>query len=103
VNKGAGGSLALSWNPSCSGHDTDYEIYEGPLGNLAAAVPRACSTGGGTASSLAPAAGNRFYLVVPRDAWSEGSYGRKSGGSGGDGERAQPPAACRPQVTGACS
>jgi hypothetical protein len=95
----AGASLTLSWDPSCSAHDQDYEVYEGALGDLASGVPRACSTGGATSTSFAPGAGSRYYLVVPRDAWSEGSYGQRSGGA----ERPQPPAACRPQVTGACS
>ncbi len=97
--KAAGGNLTLTWGVSCSAHDMDYEVYEGSLGAPAAAVPRACSTGGATSTTLAPGSGNRFYLVVPRDAFSEGSYGGKSGGT----ERPQPPAACRPQVTGACS
>jgi hypothetical protein len=99
VSKGTGGNLSLTWSPSCGAQDTDYEVYEGALGNLATGVPRACSTSGATSTSFPPAAGNRFYLVVPRDAWSEGSYGRRSNGT----ERPQPPAACRPQVTGACS
>ncbi len=97
--KAAGGNLTLTWGVSCSAHDMDYEVYEGSLGAPAGAVPRACSTGGATSTTLAPGSGNRFYLVVPRDAFSEGSYGGKSGGT----ERPQPPAACRPQVTGACS
>ena len=97
--KAAGGNLTLTWGVSCSAHDMDYEVYEGSLGAPAGAVPRACSTGGATSTTLAPSSGNRFYLVVPRDAFSEGSYGGKSGGA----ERPQPPAACRPQVTGACA
>ena len=99
VGKGTGGSLTLSWSASCSAHDTDYEVYEGSLGAPASAVPRACSTGGATSTTLSPGSGNRFYLAVPRDAFSEGSYGRRRDGT----ERPQPPAACRPQVTGACS
>jgi glucose/arabinose dehydrogenase len=95
----AGGSLSLTWNASCSAGDQDYEIYEGMLGSVASHLPRACSTGGSTAATFVPGPGARYYLVVPRDAWSEGSYGRKRDGT----ERPQPPAACRPQVTGACS
>jgi len=99
IAKAAGGNLTLSWGASCSPDDTDYEVYEGALGTFATSVPRACSTAGATSTTFAPASGNRFYLVVPRDAWSEGSYGRKGDGT----ERPQPPAACRPQGTGACS
>jgi glucose/arabinose dehydrogenase len=95
----AGGSLSITWNASCSAGDQDYEIYEGMLGSFASHLPRACSTGGSTAATFVPGPGARYYLVVPRDAWSEGSHGRRSNGT----ERPQPPAACRPQVTGACS
>src|SRR5262249_18792833 len=76
VAKAGGGSVTLSWAASCSAHDTDYEVYEGALGSFAAGAPRACSTAGATSTTLTPAAGSRYFLVVPRDAWSEGSYGR---------------------------
>lgn len=98
VGKGSGGSLALSWSASCAPGDTDYEVYEGSLGAFTSHVPKLCSTSGATGAVLSPAAGNRYYLVVPRDAFSEGSYGRRSGGA----ERPSSPAACRPQVAGAC-
>src|SRR4029078_7835142 len=67
----AGGDLTLSWNASCSAHDTDWEAYAGARGCSAASVPRACSTAGATGATLTPSAGSRSYLVVPRDAWSE--------------------------------
>ena len=94
----SGGYLVLSWSASCAPADSDYEVYEGSLGDFASHAPRACTTAGATVVSLTPSSGNRYYLVVPRDAFSEGSYGRRGNGS----ERPQTPSACRPQVAGAC-
>lgn len=94
----SGGNLVLSWSASCAPADSDYEVYEGSLGDFASHAPRACTTAGATVVSLTPSSGNRYYLVVPRDAFSEGSYGRRGNGS----ERPQLPSACRPQVAGAC-
>jgi hypothetical protein len=98
VDKATGGELALAWSPSCNGADSDYEIYEGAIGDFASHSPRLCSTGGATSGTLTPAAGDRYYLVVPRSADSEGSYGL-------DGQLQQRPAAteaCVPQQVGGC-
>jgi hypothetical protein len=91
------GRVQLDWSPSCSASDTDYEVYEGVLGNFAERTPRACSTGGAT--SLTFAAGNAaYFLVVPRNQSREGSYGRDSTGS----ERIPAASACLPQALGGC-
>jgi hypothetical protein len=99
IAKSGGTNLSLTWSASCGApQDDDYEIYEGTLGSFTSHAPRACSTSGATSATVAPLSGNRYFLVVPRDPFSEGSYGRD-----GDGiERSQSATACRPQVAGAC-
>jgi hypothetical protein len=98
VAKAAGSNLTLTWSVSCAAGDNDYEVYEGTLGDFASHAPISCTTAGATSATVAPSAGNRYYLVVPRNAFSEGSYGRRHDGS----ERPQSLVACRPQVAGAC-
>lgn len=92
------GDLRLSWGGSCLSTDADYEIYAGAIGDFAGYSPVACSTGGATATTITPAPGSRFYLVVPRNAVREGSYGVDSQGR----ERAPGISACLPQSIGAC-
>lgn len=94
----SGTDITLSWSASCAPGDGDYEIYEGAIGDFTSHAPRTCTTAGATSATVTPAAGNRYFLVVPRDPFSEGSYGRRGNGS----ERPQSTAACRPQVAGAC-
>ena len=93
VVPGGGGQVALSWGASCSVGDSDYEIYEGSMGNYQSHAPRFCSTGGATTISLAPAAGSVYYLVVPRNISSEGSHGWRSDGA----ERSRGVSSCLPQ------
>ncbi len=63
-------------------------------------MARTCSTQNATSFTLTPSGGNRYYLVVARNATNEGSYGTDSNGV----ER--PPAigilACLPQVIAVC-
>ncbi len=90
----AGGDLTLSWGASCAATDTDYAVYEGTLGApFASHVPVTCSTGGATTWTFTPSAGDHYYLVVPRNGVSEGSYGH------GSSLVPRPPstAACLPQ------
>ena len=96
VNK-SGGNVNLSWFRSCSTADTNYEVYEGSVGSWASHVPVTCATGG-TTSSFAPAAGNRYYLIVPTNGASEGSYGKSSAGV----ERPASSSACVAQSIGSC-
>jgi uncharacterized repeat protein (TIGR01451 family) len=94
-----GGDVFLTWGPSCTLTDTDYEIYEGDIdAGFTSHQPRLCSTGGVTSATLAPAAGNSYFLVVPRNSTREGSYGRRSDGS----ERPQSASACLVQELGSC-
>jgi len=92
------GTLDLFWNASCSATDNSYAVYEGTLGNYYNHLPKNCDTSGATTATVAPAVGDTYYLVVPRDASNEGSYGTDSGGT------PRPPAiaTCRPPLTGAC-
>lgn len=80
VSKSAApGSLDLSWSASCSEGGTDYGIYEGALGSWYSHVAIACTDVGGDLAETVPSApGNRYYLVVPRNAAAEGSYGTGS-------------------------
>jgi hypothetical protein len=94
-----GSDITLSWAPSCSVYDTDYEVYEGDLGAFRSHVPRLCTTSGSTSAALTPGSGSKYYLIVPRNSVWEGSYGRSSSGL----ERSQSPAACTVQAIGPCS
>ena len=89
----AAGNLTLSWGTSCASADTDYEIYEGTIGSYYSHAQKFCTTGGATTKTFTQPAGNTYYLVVPKNAVSEGSYGQASSGS----ERPQGSAACLPQ------
>ncbi|HET6371852.1 MAG TPA: FG-GAP-like repeat-containing protein [Candidatus Polarisedimenticolia bacterium] len=89
-----GGDLQLTWGSSCLPGDSDYEIYEGLLGNFSSHVPIRCSTGGLLTQQITPSPGDRYYLVVPRNAQREGSYGLTSSGS----ERPASASSCVPQA-----
>jgi hypothetical protein len=95
----AGSNLTLTWGASCLGTDTDYAVYEGLLaGTFTSHVSRLCSTGGLTTATLTPVAGNRYYLVVPRNATRQGSYGTRSGGA----ERPVGTGLCAAQLISSC-
>jgi len=93
IDHAPGGDVMLSWNASCAALDTDFEIYEGAIGAFSSHTPLVCGTGGVTSRTFTPGAGDVYYLVVPRNAFGEGSYGRRSDGS----QRAPSTAACLPQ------
>lgn len=82
VEKGAGDEVTLTWGPSCSAADSDYGVYEGQLGNWYSHAPVAglCSTGGNTMATFDASTGNRYFLIVPNDGATEGSYGEDSDG-----------------------
>ena len=88
----------LSWDASCRGGDTDYEVYEGTIGDFTSHSARLCSTGGLTTVTLTPVPDDAYYLVVPSNGYKEGSYGTDSTGA------ARPRGApwCLPQSIGAC-
>jgi len=98
VSREASGDLFLTWDPSCGESDNDYEIYEGELGSFASHQPITCTTVAETFRTFTPSDGNRYYLVVPRNWYREGSYGLRSDGS----ERPQGVGACVARLTGAC-
>ncbi len=90
VTPATAGDLTLSWGSACSAGASDYEIYEGTLGAYYSHLAKFCSTGGLTSKTFTPTSGNRYFLVVSRNAVREGSYGSASSG------------APRPQGSGAC-
>jgi hypothetical protein len=93
----AGPELDLAWAGSCDGA-SDFAIYEGLLGDPRSKWPLRCSTGGATTARITPSPGARFYLVVPRTASAEGSYGHTSDAL----ERPPDAGACLPQSIAAC-
>ncbi len=93
-----GAQVALTWAPSCTGTDWDYAVYEGALGSFGSHVPLVCSTSGNLSVQLTPGAGSRYYLVVPHNATSEGSYGRGQANA----QRPASASACRAQQVAAC-
>lgn len=93
--------VTLSWAASCSGADTDYEIYEGTLDGTPGFynhAPAFCSTQGATSMTFSEPAANVYWLVVPRNVLAEGSYGRRTGGA----EIPQGMGACALQQIAAC-
>jgi hypothetical protein len=89
-----GSDLLLTWGAaSCSTSDTDYAVYMGIIGAWYSHEPAACSTGA-TQALLSDPNRDVYFLVVPLNAVSEGSYGL-------DGQGVERPAsalACRPQA-----
>jgi hypothetical protein len=98
VGKTEGDAIELRWSESCLESDADYEIYEGSIGDFESHVPRVCGTGSSLSFALVPAGPDAYYLVVPRSADREGSYGREHAGD----ERPQGTSACLPQEIAAC-
>jgi arylsulfate sulfotransferase len=98
VDKAATGEVILDWAPSCIASDTDYEVYEGQVGDFTSHSQAFCSTAGQTTKTFMPYDGNWYYLVVPHNGSEEGSYGTDSDGL----ERPQASSACRVQTLGVC-
>src|SRR5262249_848638 len=94
----SGSDVTLTWGASFFASDTDYEIYEGTLGSFSSHAPRTCTTGGSLTATITPISGDRYFLVVPSNGTSEGSYGLQSGG----GERPQGDPACFSRMIGSC-
>ena len=92
----SGANLALTWTASCVFTDTDYEVYEGNIGDWTSHTSKLCSTGGSTSASFAAPGGSAYYLIVPSDAAREGSYGWNHQFV----ERPQGLASCHAQVIG---
>jgi hypothetical protein len=82
ARQGPAGNIELEWGvSSCVGSDTDYEVYEGQIGDFTSHSLKLCSTGGDTNASFTPAPGSTYYIVVPRNGTREGSYGLRSDGT----------------------
>jgi hypothetical protein len=99
----ATGELTLSWGTSCLPGDTDYEIYEGTMGPMTTQgfyshTEKLCSTSGLTSQTFPEPGGSAYYLVVPRNAAGEGSYGQASNLT----ERPVGVSACLPQALAGC-
>ncbi len=99
VDKAAGSEITLTWGDSCGANDADYEVYEGAVGSFYSHDSSFCTTGGATTKTLAPAAGDSYYLVVPHNTLREGSYGTDSSGA----QRPQGTSACLDQQANACN
>ena len=89
LSKHAGTSeLDLAWSASCSPAGPDYAIYEGQAGDWVTHVPIRCTTGFALSLTIAPAGGDRYYLVAPVTTGYTGSLGKSSNGAerpAGDG------------------
>jgi N-acetylneuraminic acid mutarotase len=97
ITKATGTDITLEWGASCRSTDYDYEIYEGSIGAFYSHSPKLCGTGGATTQTIAPGAGSSYgtyYLIVPRNAAVEGSYGKDSAGA----EIPQTQVACLPKA-----
>ena len=95
---GLGVTIDWTLDSSCLESDADYALYEGTLGNFTSHVPVTCSSAPGSSWNFTPAAGNRYFLLVPVNATREGSYGLGAGGA----ERPASASACKPQAVAAC-
>ncbi len=94
------GAVQLAWQPDCSAGALDYAVYRGTLGIWNDHAPETCTTDGAPAWSGGEPDGDAYYLVVPTNTWTEGSYGRSSDGL----ERPPSPSACLDaRETGRCS
>ena len=98
LDKVPGGDLTLAWGASCLTTDDDFAIYEGALGDFTSHLPLTCSTAGASGGTLTPSPADSYYLVVPRNANFEGSYGP----DGMDFERPTAAAACTGQELASC-
>jgi hypothetical protein len=77
----AGANITVTWSTSCSQGADDYEIYEGTIGTWYSHTSKVCTdTAHDLTETFAPAVASDYYLVVPRNAVEEGSYGANSGG-----------------------
>jgi hypothetical protein len=92
------GDLILNWTSSCVATDTDYEIYQGTIGDFTSHTPRTCTTGGATTATLTAGSDAAYFIVVPRNNTREGSHGYRSDGF----PRLPGPSVCLQPETGVC-
>jgi hypothetical protein len=73
-----GSDVILSWTASCSEGTSDYGIYEGTIGAYYSHSSVDCNDGGAPLTEqITPALGSHYYLVVPLNPQTEGSYGQR--------------------------
>lgn len=100
VTKATAPMITLDWGASCSSADTSFAVYEGTIGGtFTSHAPVLCDTGGAQTATFTPGAGSTYYLIVPHDGSSEGSYGARTPAPM---ERPPSASACFPQVLGDC-
>jgi cysteine-rich repeat protein len=80
LERGLPGLLTLTWAPSCLATDDDFAVYRGVLGDFDSHLAVACSTSGVESASLPLPVEDSYFLVVPRNTYSEGSYGSAAAG-----------------------
>lgn len=97
VDRATNDRVTLTWPGSCLAGDTDFEVYERALGDPGGFEPVTCTTHGATTYTYTPVADSCF-LVVPRNASHEGSYGADGSGV----ERLPSAMACLPQEVSDC-
>lgn len=100
LDKVGPGVVRLAWDSSCASGAEDYAIYEGTIGDWYSHTMVDCADDGGDLEEdIAAGPGNRYFLVVPFNAASEGSYGADSAGV----ERPRGEATCAvEQVAASC-
>ncbi|MCP3981571.1 MAG: hypothetical protein GY716_19910 [bacterium] len=98
IERAGPGQMELFWSDSCLAWDDDYEVYEGDFGDWSSHVPVTCSTSGATNLVLDASGPSKYYLVVPRTPFHEGSYGVDSSGA----PRPVGDSACLMQFVGDC-
>ncbi len=83
ADKVSASTVHLSWAASCGAAAADYGIYEGQIGDWTSHTMVDCIDDGADLSeNVNPAAGSRYFLVVPHDAVAvEGSYGTDHSGA----------------------
>jgi hypothetical protein len=91
------GRVTLGWGESCATSDDDYAVYAGTLGDFTSHEQRKCSTDGARTHTML-AGDATYFLVVPRSASREGSYGQDSRGL----ERPPSSEPCLTQLIEAC-
>jgi len=80
-NTTSGSDLDFSWSASCAASGPDYSVYEGQLGAWYSHGPRGCSSGHALSLTIAPAGGDRYYLVAPITTEFTGSLGTTAMGT----------------------
>jgi hypothetical protein len=99
LGKTAGEEIELTWGASCKPADSNYAVYEGPVGGVFDAhTAKVCGTGGDLSAEILADAGDRYFLIAPLNVDHEGSLGKTSAGV----ERAPGDVQCAPRLIGAC-